>query len=337
MGQKANPIGNRLGIIRGWDSNWYADKDYGLKVVEDEKIRNYLRVRRPKTAVADPRDRNKPMQNGISRIVIERSMKRVTVTIHTSRPGIIIGKGGKEVDLIKEELKVLTGKEVQINIFEIRKPELDANIVGEQVAKQIEARINFRRAVKGSIQGTMRAGAEGIKIRVSGRLGGAEIARTEEYKEGRTPLHTFRADIDYAWVEAQTVYGKIGIKVWLFKGEVLQKRELTPFAAAEGTGGDRREGGGNDRRGGDDRRGGGDRGGDRRGGGDRGGDRRGSGDREGGNREGGNNRGGGNRGGAGGGGNRGGSGGGTGGGGNRGGSGGAGGGGNRGGGGGGRR
>ncbi len=335
MGQKANPIGNRLGIIRGWDSNWYADKDYGLKVVEDEKIRNYLRVRRPKTAVADPRDRNKPMQNGISRIVIERSMKRVTVTIHTSRPGIIIGKGGKEVDLIKEELKVLTGKDVQINIFEIRKPELDANIVGEQVAKQIEARINFRRAVKGSIQGSMRAGAEGIKIRVSGRLGGAEIARTEEYKEGRTPLHTFRADIDYAWVEAQTVYGKIGIKVWLFKGEVLQKRELTPFAAAEGTGGDRREGG-NDRRGGDDRRGGGDRGGDRRGGGgDRGGDRRGSGDREGGNREGGNNRGGGNRGGgAGGGGNRGG--GGAGGGANRGG-GGAGGGGNRGGGGGGRR
>lgn len=331
MGQKANPIGNRLGIIRGWDSNWYADKDYGLKVVEDEKIRNYLRVRRPKTAVADPRDRNKPMQNGISRIVIERSMKRVTVTIHTSRPGIIIGKGGKEVDLIKEELKVLTGKEVQINIFEIRKPELDANIVGEQVAKQIEARINFRRAVKGSIQGSMRAGAEGIKIRVSGRLGGAEIARTEEYKEGRTPLHTFRADIDYAWVEAQTVYGKIGIKVWLFKGEVLQKRELTPFAAAEGTGSDRREGGGSERRGGDDRRGGGDRGGDRRGGGDRGGDRRGSGgDREGGNREGGNNRGGtgggGNRGGSGGGGNRGG----TGGGGNRGGSGG---GGNRGGGG----
>ena len=139
MGQKANPIGNRLGIIRGWDSNWYADKDYGLKVVEDEKIRNYLRARRPKTATADPRERNKPMQNGISRIVIERTLRRVTVTIHTSRPGIIIGKGGKEVDLIKEELKVLTGKEVQINIFEIRKPELDANIVGEQIAKQIEA------------------------------------------------------------------------------------------------------------------------------------------------------------------------------------------------------
>jgi small subunit ribosomal protein S3 len=308
MGQKANPIGNRLGIIRGWDSNWYADKDYGLKVVEDEKIRNYLRARRPKTASTDPRERNKPVQNGISRIVIERTMKRVTVTIHTSRPGIIIGKGGKEVDLIKEELKVLTGKDVQINIFEIRKPELDANIVGEQIAKQIEARINFRRAVKGAIQGSMRAGAEGIKVRASGRLGGAEIARTEEYKEGRTPLHTFRADIDYAWVEAQTVYGKIGIKVWLFKGEVLQKRELTPFAAAEGTGGDRREGG--DRR--DDRRGGGDRrdrreggeGGDRRERGERregGGDRRGGGDR---NRGGGGNRGGGDRRGGGGGGRR---------------------------------
>jgi small subunit ribosomal protein S3 len=302
MGQKANPIGNRLGIIRGWDSNWYADKDYGLKVVEDEKIRNYLRARRPKTATADPRERNKPVQNGISRIVIERTMKRVTVTIHTSRPGIIIGKGGKEVDLIKEELKVLTGKDVQINIFEIRKPELDANIVGEQIAKQIEARINFRRAVKGAIQGTMRAGAEGIKVRASGRLGGAEIARTEEYKEGRTPLHTFRADIDYAWVEAQTVYGKIGIKVWLFKGEVLQKRELTPFAAAEGTGGDRRDdrrGGGDERRGGGDRRGGDRR--DRRGdggeGGEGGGERRGGGDRRGG----GGNRGGGNRGGGGGG------------------------------------
>jgi small subunit ribosomal protein S3 len=269
MGQKANPIGNRLGIIRGWDSNWYADKDYGLRVVEDEKIRNYLRVRRPKTAVADPRERNKPMQNGISRIAIERTLKRVTVTIHTSRPGIIIGKGGKEVDLIKEELKILTGKDVQINIFEIRKPELDANIVGEQIAKQIEARINYRRAIKGAIQGTMRAGGEGIKVRISGRVGGAEIARSEEYKEGRTPLHTFRADIDYALVEAQTVYGKIGIKVWLFKGEVLTKRELTPFAAAEGTGatntGDRGGDRGGDRRGGD-------RGGDRRGG-DRGGDR----------------------------------------------------------------
>lgn len=293
MGQKANPIGNRLGIIRGWDSSWYADKDYGLKVVEDEKIRTYLRARRPKTATQDPRDRNKPMQNGISRIVIERTLKRVTVTIQTSRPGIIIGKGGKEVDLIKEELKILTGKDVQINIFEIRKPELDAAIVGEQIAKQIEARINYRRAIKAAIQSTMRAGGEGIKIRISGRLAGAEIARTEEYKEGRTPLHTFRADIDYALSEALTVYGKIGIKVWLFKGEVLQKRELTPFASAEGSGevrgsGDRRdEGGRGDRRGDrDDRRGGDRRGGRGEGGGDReggrGGDRRGGGNRGGG-------------------------------------------------------
>ncbi len=281
MGQKTNPIGNRLGIIRGWDSNWFADKDYALKVVEDEKIRAYLRARRPKTAEADPRERNKPFQNGISRIVIERTLRRVTVTVHTSRPGIIIGKGGKEVDLIKEELKVLTGKDVQINIAEVRKPELDANIVAEQIAKQIEARVNFRRAIKTAIQSTMRAGAEGIKIRISGRLGGAEIARSEEYKEGRTPLHTFRADIDYALGEALTVYGKIGIKVWLFRGEVLQKRELTPFVDSESQEarradrGDRR-GGGRSERG--DR--GGDRGGDRRGGGrggDRGGDRRGGG------------------------------------------------------------
>ena len=335
MGQKANPIGNRLGIIRGWDSNWYADKDYGLKVVEDEKIRNYLRARRPKTATADPRERNKPMQNGISRIVIERTLKRVTVTIQTSRPGIIIGKGGKEVDLIKEELKVLTGKDVQINIYEIRKPEIDANIVGEQIAKQIEARINYRRAIKGSIQGTMRAGGEGIKVRISGRLGGAEIARTEEFKEGRTPLHTFRADIDYALVEALTVYGKIGIKVWIFKGEVLQKRELTPFAGMEG--GERRPGErGNERggeRGGDrrdrgERRDRGDRGdrsdrGGERGAGGGGGDRRGGGANRGGGTGGGGNRGG-SGGGTGGGGNRGGSGGGTGGG-NRGGSGGGGG------------
>ncbi len=251
MGQKTNPIGNRLGIIRGWDSNWFADKDYALKVVEDEKIRSYLRARRPKTVVADPRERNKPLQHGISRIVIERTLRRVTVTVHTSRPGIIIGKGGKEVDLIKEELKVLTGKEVQINIAEIRKPELDANIVAEQIAKQIEARVNFRRAIKTAIQSTMRAGAEGIKIRISGRLGGAEIARSEEYKEGRTPLHTFRADIDYALGEALTVYGKIGIKVWIFRGEVLQKRELTPFSEAEGdnrrSGGERRGGGRSER------------------------------------------------------------------------------------------
>ncbi len=278
MGQKTNPIGNRLGIIRGWDSNWFADKDYALKVVEDEKIRAYLRARRPKTVAADPRERNKPFQNGISRIVIERTLRRVTVTVHTSRPGIIIGKGGKEVDLIKEELKLLTGKDVQINIAEVRKPELDANIVAEQIAKQIEARVNFRRAIKTAIQSTMRAGAEGIKIRISGRLGGAEIARSEEYKEGRTPLHTFRADIDYALGEALTVYGKIGIKVWLFRGEILQKRELTPFIETESQDNRRSERG--ERRGaGRSERGSGDR--ERRSGGRserRGGERRNSGE-----------------------------------------------------------
>ncbi|MGB1247900.1 MAG: 30S ribosomal protein S3 [Chitinophagales bacterium] len=214
MGQKTNPIANRLGIIRGWDSNWYAGKDAGKKLVEDEKIRNYLKVRISK--------------GGISRVVIERTLKRITVTVHTSRPGIIIGRGGSEVDRIKEELKKLTGKDVQINIVEIRRPELDATIVGESVAKQLEARVNFRRAVKMAIASTMRMGAQGIKVRVSGRLGGAEMARSEEYKEGRTPLHTFRADIDYALVEANTIYGIIGVKVWICKGEVLGKRDLSP-------------------------------------------------------------------------------------------------------------
>jgi small subunit ribosomal protein S3 len=214
MGQKTSPIGNRLGIIRGWDSNWFGGKDMALKVVEDEQIRNYLRARISK--------------GGISKIIIERTLKRITVTMHTSRPGIIIGKGGTEVDKIREELKKLTGKDAQINIVEIRKPELDAYIVGESIAKQIEARINYRRATKMAIQSTIRAGAEGIKVRISGRLNGAEMARSEEYKEGRTPLHTFRADIDYAIVEAQTVYGKIGVKVWICNGEVLSKRDLSP-------------------------------------------------------------------------------------------------------------
>ena len=214
MGQKTNPIGNRLGIIKGWDSSWFGGKEFAEKVVEDERIREYLQARIQK--------------GGIARMVIERTLKRITVTIHTSRPGIIIGKGGTEVDRIKEELKKLTGKEVQINIVEIRKPELDATIVGESVAKQLEARINFRRATKMAIQSTMRAGAEGIKIRISGRLNGAEMARSEEFKDGRIPLHTFRADIDYALVEAQTVYGKIGVKTWICRGEVLGKRDLSP-------------------------------------------------------------------------------------------------------------
>jgi len=219
MGQKTNPIGNRLGIIRGWDSNWYGGKNFGDKVVEDEKIRKYLSARVTK--------------GGIARIVIERTLKRVTVTIHTSRPGIIIGKGGSEVDRIKEELKKLTGNDIQINIVEIRKPELNAAIVGESIAKQIESRINYRRAIKMAIQSTMRAGAEGIKVRISGRLNGAEMARSEEYKDGRTPLHTFRADIDYSLQEALTVYGKIGIKVWICNGEVLGKRDLSPHVGVE--------------------------------------------------------------------------------------------------------
>lgn len=274
MGQKTNPIGNRLGIIRGWESNWFGGKDYAAKVVEDEKIRNYLNARVNK--------------GGIARIVIERTLKRITVTIHTSRPGIIIGKGGQEVDRIREELKKLTSKDVQINITEIRKPELDANIVAESIAKQLEARINYRRAIKMAIQSTIRAGGEGIKVRISGRLNGAEMARTEEYKEGRTPLHTFRADIDYSWKEALTVYGKIGIKCWICKGEVLGKRELTPSTApssntqaggqGQGQGQNRRDGGGRGRggergegRGGNDRNRGGGGGGDRRRGGGGGG------------------------------------------------------------------
>ncbi len=253
MGQKTNPIGNRLGIIRGWESSWFGGKDFATKVVEDEKIRNYLKARIQK--------------GGVARVVIERTLKRITVTIHTSRPGIIIGKGGTEVDKIREELKKLTNKEVQINIIEIRKPELDAAVVGDSIAKQIESRINFRRAIKMAIQSTMRAGADGIKVRISGRLNGADMARSEEYKEGRTPLHTFRADIDYTIAEAQTVYGKIGIKVWICRGEIFTKRDLSPNVGEPtnakpsrgGSGMDRKDRGGDDkrnnnRRGGDDKR-----------------------------------------------------------------------------------
>jgi small subunit ribosomal protein S3 len=280
MGQKTNPIGNRLGIIRGWDSMWFGEKrDFGQKLVEDHKIRTYLNARINK--------------GGISRIVIERTLGKLIVTIHTSKPGIIIGKGGSEVDRIKEELKKLTGKEdVQINIMEIRRPELDANIVGETIARQIESRVSYKRAVKMAISTAMRMGAEGIKIKVGGRLGGAEIARSEEFKQGRTPLHTYRMDIDYASIFALTVYGKIGIKVWICKGEVLGTRDLNPNFSA---GSDRRGAGGETRtageqRGGNDR---GDRGG--RGGGERRGGG-GGGERRGGNSGGGrNNSGGGNR------------------------------------------
>ena len=207
MGQKAHPIGNRLGIIRGWDSNWFGGNHYADKLVEDEKIRKYLSARISK--------------GGVSKIVIERTLKRITVTIHTARPGIVIGKGGQEVDKIKEELKKLTKKEVQINIFEIKRPELDAQLVAEGVAQQLEKRIMYRRAMKRAVTNTMRLGAEGIKINLGGRLNGAEIARSEWYREGRVPLHTLRADIDYATAEAHTTYGIIGIKVWIFKGEVF--------------------------------------------------------------------------------------------------------------------
>ena len=223
MGQKANPIGNRIGIIRGWDSNWYGGKDYSEKIVEDYKIRNYLKARLAK--------------GSISKIVIERTLKLVTVTINTARPGIIIGKGGQEVDKLKEELKKITKKDIQINIFEIKRPELDAQLVSDGIARQIEGRISFRRAIKTSIASTMRMGAEGIKVSVAGRLAGAEMARTEHYKEGRTPLHTFRADIDYSHSEAHTTYGRLGIKVWICKGEVYGKRDLSPNVGQSASGG----------------------------------------------------------------------------------------------------
>lgn len=214
MGQKVNPTGLRLGIIKGWDSNWYGGQNFSEKLVEDQKIRKYINARIPK--------------GGISRIVIERTLKRITLTIHTARPGVVIGKGGTEVDKIKEELKKITNKDVQINIFEIKRPELDAKLVGESIAQQLSARISYRRAMKQAIASAMRVGAQGIKVKVSGRLGGAEMARSEQYKDGRIPLHTLRADIDYAISEAETVYGKIGIKVWIFKGEVYGKRDLSP-------------------------------------------------------------------------------------------------------------
>ncbi|WP_161889997.1 30S ribosomal protein S3 [Pontibacter russatus] len=236
MGQKVNPIGFRLGIIKGWDSNWYGGKDFAEKLIEDEKIRKYILARIPK--------------GGISKIIIERTLKRITITVNTARPGVVIGKGGQEVDKIKEELKKLTNKDIQINIFEIKRPELDAKLVGESIAQQLQARISFRRAMKQAIASALRVGAEGIKVQVSGRLGGAEMARTEHYKEGRTPLHTLRADIDYALSEAQTVYGKLGIKVWIFRGEVYGKRDLTPNAGLEsgkGGGPGAPQGGGGDR------------------------------------------------------------------------------------------
>jgi small subunit ribosomal protein S3 len=223
MGQKTNPVGNRLGIIRGWESNWYGGDDYGDNLAEDDKIRKYIHARLSKASV--------------SRVIIERTLKIVTVTITTARPGIIIGKGGQEVDKLKEELKQLTNKEVQVNIFEIKRPELDAFLVASSVARQVENRISYRRAIKMAISATMRMNAEGIKIQIAGRLNGAEMARVESYKDGRIPLSTFRADIDYALVEAHTTYGRLGIKVWIMKGEVYGKRELSPLVGLQKKGG----------------------------------------------------------------------------------------------------
>jgi small subunit ribosomal protein S3 len=270
MGQKINPVGLRLGIVRGWDSSWFGGRTFSDKLVEDHKIRKYVDARIQK--------------GGISKVVIERTLKRITLTIHTARPGVVIGKGGTEVDKIKEELKKLTNKDVQINIFEIKRPEMDAKLVGESIAQQLEARISYRRAMKQAIASTMRVGAEGIKVKLSGRLAGADMARTEQYKEGRIPLHTLRADIDYAISEAQTVYGKIGIKVWIFKGEVYGKRDLSPNVGMVSNAPGENKGGGAPAGGGDRRRGGGggrgerrdDRGGrgDRQERGDRGGDNR---------------------------------------------------------------
>jgi small subunit ribosomal protein S3 len=210
LGQKTNPVGLRVGIIRGWNSNWYESKSYATKIKEDDKLRSYIRNRLKKA--------------GISKIVIDRTSKNIILTIHTSRPGVVIGKSGKEITQLEEELRQITSKDVKIQISEIKRPELDAYLVGENIAHQISGRISFRRAMKMAITASMRMGAEGIRIMCAGRLGGAEMARTEQYKDGRIPLHTLRADIDYAVARAETIYGSIGIKVWICRGEILGKR-----------------------------------------------------------------------------------------------------------------
>jgi small subunit ribosomal protein S3 len=212
MGQKVNPIGLRLGIVKGWESSWYGGKNFETKLVEDDKIRKYINARLQKAS--------------ISKIYIERTLKLVTVTINTARPGLIIGKAGQEVDKLKEELKKITNKEVQINISEIKRPELDAVLIAQTIAKQIEGRMFYRRAVKTAIASTIRAGADGIKVSISGRIGGAEMARTEHFKEGSTPLHTLRADIDYSHAEAHTTYGRLGVKVWICRGLIYGKKDL---------------------------------------------------------------------------------------------------------------
>jgi small subunit ribosomal protein S3 len=269
VGQKTHPVGLRLGIIRGWDSNWYAEKDLPEKLVEDEEIRKYLAARLKRA--------------GLSRVVIERTPKRVILTLHTSRPGVVIGRGGQEVEKLREELKKLTNKDIQININEIKRPELDASLVAQNIAQQLEGRVSFRRAMKQAITAAMRMGAEGIRVKVAGRLGGAEMSRTEQYLEGRVPLHTVRADIDYAEATAYTIYGTTGVKVWIFRGEIIGRPDLSPNVQAQrqqmqqqqqmpperrrrerrqpGEGGGRGEGGRGQGRGGDRRRGGQARGG----------------------------------------------------------------------------
>lgn len=216
MGQKTNPTGFRLGIIKGWDSNWYSEDNQPHLIQEDEKLREYLRAR---------------LRNGgLSNVIIERTPKRILLTLRTSRPGVIIGKGGEQIELLREELKKITNKEVQINVSEIKRPELDASLVAQNIAQQLTSRVSFRRAMKTSIAAAMRMGAKGIKVRCAGRLGGAEMARTEQYKEGQIPLHTLRADIDYWNTTANTIYGSIGVSVWIFKGEIIGDVDLSPGA-----------------------------------------------------------------------------------------------------------
>lgn len=236
MGQKTNPTGLRLGIIRGWDSNWYSEDNEPAILLEDTKLREYLRTR---------------LRNGgLSNVLIERTPKRILLTLNTSRPGVIIGKGGEQIELLREELKKITNKEVQINVSEIKRPELDASLVAQNIAQQLEARVSFRRAMKTALSSAMRMGAKGIKIKCAGRLGGAEMARTEQYKEGRVPLHTLRADIDYHNTTSNTIYGSIGVSVWIFKGEIIGDVELTPGtkSAQENEPGRKRSGRGGDRK-----------------------------------------------------------------------------------------
>jgi small subunit ribosomal protein S3 len=218
VGQKTNPIGMRLGIIFTWDSRWFARKDYAKLLEEDIFIRKYLKKRLS--------------QAGISRIVIQRAVSKVTINISTARPGLVIGRRGQQVDQLRDELQHITKKEIFLNIDEVKKPDIDATLVGEHVARQLEQRVSFRRAMKKAIASTMRAGAGGVRIVCSGRLGGAEMARTESYRDGRVPLHTLRADIDFARSTARTIYGTVGVKVWIFKGEILPKREAAEAAAA---------------------------------------------------------------------------------------------------------